>query len=145
MQIRVFEQPEIKHPFAFGSSKQVYEKVKDYSKADREMFIIMFLDTCNRVLESELHSIGTVNSSPVYPREIFRSALLKNATSIICVHNHPGGDPTPSEQDKFMTEEILRGCKLLGIEFLDHIILGGESYYSFADMGNLINESNRIL
>jgi len=120
-----------------GSSAEVYELTKDYSKADREVMLVVMIDSKNMVLSIETHSIGCIDSSAVYPREIFRSLLLKNASCFILVHNHPSGDPTPSFMDKQITEEIVKGSMILGIKLLDHIILGDGRYYSMADQGEM--------
>ena len=136
---RVFEQPNHKLPFNFHSSKEVYEEMKDYQKADREMFLLLFLDCKNKVIEIEPHSIGCVDASAVYPREVLRSALLKNASAIIAVHNHPSGDPEPSECDKNITRHLVICAELFQIRFLDSIIIGAGKYFSFADQG-LIEE-----
>jgi len=135
---RVFEVPEVSS-FNLGSSHDVYERFKAYSTADREMFIILFLDTRNHVIDSELHTIGDVDSSSVYPRQVFRSALLHNSSSIICVHNHPGGDPEPSLGDKDITKALVRAGALLQINVLDHVIVSRSGYFSFGDHG-LIRE-----
>ncbi len=79
MDFKIFQRPVIKKPFAFSSSAEVYEKMKGYQKADREIFILLFLNAKNIVTNIETHSIGTVDSSAVYPQQILRSALLNNA------------------------------------------------------------------
>ena len=131
---KVFEMPEVSN-FNLGSSRDVYERFKAYSTADREMFMILFLDTCNHIIDSELHTIGDVDSSSVYPRQVFRSALHHNSSSIICVHNHPGGDPEPSLGDKDITEVLVRAGAMLQINVLDHVIVSRSGYFSFGDHG----------
>lgn len=136
MEFRVFEKPAVETPFSFHSSKDVYDNMKGYQKADRELFLLLFLDTKNNCINIETHTIGAIDSSAVYPREVFRSALLKNATSVIFVHNHPAGDPTPSEADKVITQQLVFCSEVIGVKVLDHIILGdGGRYFSFADQG----------
>ncbi len=135
MEFRVFEKPKIDTPFCFHSSAEVFEKMKDYNKADREMMLILLMDTKGHVITIETHSIGSVDSAAVYPREIFKSALLASASSIICIHNHPSGDPDPSQGDRDITKTIVFGAELLQIKILDHIILGDNRFYSFADQG----------
>ena len=130
--------PEVSN-FNLGCSRDVYERFKAYSTADREMFMILFLDTCNHIIDSELHTIGDVDSSSVYPRQVFRSALLHNSSSIICVHNHPGGDAEPSLGDKDITKVLVRAGVLLQIKALDHVIVSRSGYFSFGDDG-LIRE-----
>jgi DNA repair protein RadC len=140
MEFRVFEKPAVETPFSFHSSKDVYDNMKGYQKADRELFLLLFLDTKNNCINIETHTIGAIDSSAVYPREVFRSALLKNASAVIFVHNHPSGDPEPSESDKVITRQLVFCSELLGISVLDHIILGDDGrYYSFTDQG-LITE-----
>ena len=136
MDLKVFQKPIIKNPFSFSSSAEVYEKMKGYQKADREMFLLLFLNAKNVVTNIETHSIGSVDSSAVYPQQVLRSALLNNACSIICVHNHPSGDPDPSVSDREITKQIGIGAHFVGIRLLDHVILGDAGrYFSFADDG----------
>jgi len=136
MDLKVFQKPVIKKPFAFSSSAVVAEKMKDYQKADREMFILLFLNAKNFVTAIETHTVGSVDGSAVYPQQVLRSALLHNACSIICVHNHPSGDATPSISDREITKQISFGSHAVGIRLLDHVILGDHGrYFSFADDG----------
>jgi DNA repair protein RadC len=140
MDFRVFEKPKVETPFSFHKSEDVYIQMKGYQKADREFFLLLFLDTKNNCINIETHTIGAVDSSAVYPREVFRSALLKNSSSVIFVHNHPAGDPSPSDADREITRQLVFCSCLLSIKVLDHIILGdGGRYFSFADQG-LIDE-----
>lgn len=139
MNFSVFETPEVKLPFTFHCAKDVYDNLKGYGKADREMFLVVFLDAKNNALKIDTHTIGTVDSCAVYPREIFKSALLNNACSLICVHHHPSGDIEPSLSDREITKQIVKGGELLGIKILDHVIIGKGKFYSFADEG-LIDE-----
>lgn len=136
MDLKVFQKPIIKKPFAFSSSAVVAENMKGYQKADREMFILLFLNAKNFVTAIETHTVGNVDGSAVYPHQIFRSALLNNACSFICVHNHPSGDPEPSVSDREITKQISIGSHVVGIRLLDHVVLGdGGRYFSFADQG----------
>jgi len=136
MEFSVFQRPTIKKPFSFSSSAEVYQKMKGYQKADREIFVLLFLNSKNVVTNIETHTIGSVDTSAVYPQQIFRSALLNNASSIICVHNHPSGDPDPSVSDREITKQISIGSHVVGIRLLDHVVLGdGGRYFSFADDG----------
>jgi len=137
MKLRINETKKPLYDFQFSSSADVYEKMKEYSKADREMFMVMYMTAKNHVVDCELHSIGAVDTSAVYIKELFRGALLANASSIICVHNHPSGDCTPSEADNQITKEILKAAINLQIPFLDHVIIGNAGYYSYADDGVL--------
>lgn len=143
-QLKVFEKPSLDKNVFCHNSKEVRDYMTCYSKADREIFVLIFLNARNIVIDEEVHSVGDVDSSAVYPRQVFRSALINNATSIICVHNHPAGGATPSHGDKDITKQLVRGGKLLGIRILDHVIVTDDGYYSFADRG-LIEEYERTL
>jgi len=135
--LRVNECPGLECNSGFKSPKDVWDSTMDLWDADREMFLIYYLDTKNRIIKRELHTIGSINSSAVYPREVFRSALLYNATSIICVHNHPSGDVTPSQADEDITDELVKAGNIIGIKVLDHLIVSKQGYYGFADKGKI--------
>lgn len=100
---------------------------------NKEHFVILMLNTKNYLLGLETISIGSLNSSIVHPRELFKSAINKSAAAIILAHNHPSGDATPSKEDIEVTNRIRSGGQLLGIEVIDHIIIGDNSYYSFKE------------
>ena len=102
-----------------------------------EQFRVLFLDTRNRLLADEVQGRGTVNHTPVYPREVVKRALELNATALILVHNHPSGDPTPSAADLEMTREIRGAAAALSIVLHDHIIVGSERCLSFRREGLL--------
>ena len=102
-----------------------------------EQFRILFLDTKNRLIADEAQARGTVNHTPVYPREVVRRALELQATALILVHNHPSGDPTPSRADIAMTKEIVIAAEALGILLHDHLIIGNGRHYSFRREGHL--------
>jgi DNA repair protein RadC len=107
-----------------------------------EKFKVIFLDSASQIIDDKNLFEGTLNVSSVYPREIVKSAVSKNAASLIFVHNHPSGDPTPSESDKAITEDLVYACNLVQIKVLDHIIIGDNRYFSFADEG-LVEEYNK--
>ena len=112
-----------------------WTKVLDYCRAtmafeDREMFRILFLDKKNRLIKDEVQQVGTVDHTPVYPREVAKRALELSATAIILVHNHPSGDPTPSRADIDMTKVIVDVLNPLGVTVHDHIIIGREGHAS---------------
>jgi len=122
-----------------GHSRAVREYAAELKDAAREVMAVLLVDAKNGVLDYHIHSIGTVDSSAVYPREIVKRAIIKDASSIILVHNHPSGDVEPSLCDKELTKDIVRGCRFMGLKLLDHIIIGGDSFFSFYDQG-LIQE-----
>jgi DNA repair protein RadC len=98
--------------------------------ADRELFRVIFLDKRNQLIADEIQQTGTVDHTPVYPREVVKRALELSATAIILVHNHPGGDPTPSHADIEMTKRIVEVARGLGIEVHDHIVVGRDGHAS---------------
>lgn len=106
-------------------------------ETDREQLLVCCLDTKNQPLNLHIVSIGSLNASIVHPREVFKAAILSNAASIILYHNHPSGDPIPSSEDQNATERIRDCGKLMGIDLLDHIILGEDTYYSMREKGDL--------
>jgi DNA repair protein RadC len=102
-----------------------------------EVSKVVYLNSDNRIIDISDIALGTVNHAMPIIREIFHSALQKYATAIICIHNHPSGNTTPSPEDKTFTMELTAAGKLMGIKVLDHIIIGGDSFYSFANDGVL--------
>jgi len=102
---------------------------------DREQFLVCCLDAKHAIIGVNVVSIGSLTLSIVHPREVFKPAILLNASAIICAHNHPSGDPAPSPEDRQLTTRLRQGADLLGIALLDHIILGEERIHSFADYG----------
>jgi len=113
-----------------------WSAVLDYCRtamafADKEQFRILFLDKRNQLIADERQQVGTVDHTPVYPREVVKRALELSATALILVHNHPSGDPTPSRADIQMTQAIIDVAKPLGISVHDHIIVGKEGHASF--------------
>ena len=112
-----------------------WSAVLDYCRtemafADKEQFRILFLDKRNQLIADEVQQSGTVDHTPVYPREVVKRALELSATAIILVHNHPSGDPTPSRADIDMTKAVADVAKPLGILLYDHIIVGKEGHAS---------------
>jgi len=99
--------------------------------AEKEQFRVLFLDKRNQLIVDELQQVGTVDHTPVYPREVVKRALELSATALILVHNHPSGDPTPSHADIQMTQTIIDVARPLGIAVHDHIIVGKEGHASF--------------
>ncbi len=106
-----------------------------FADLDREQFLVCCLDAKNVSIGVNIVSIGTLTLSIVHPREVFKPAILLNACAIIAAHNHPSGDPTPSAEDRTLTTRLREAGDLLGIRLLDHLILGDERLYSFADQG----------
>ena len=105
--------------------------------AEREEFRILFLDKRNQLIADEVQQRGTVDHTPVYPREIVRRALELSATALVLVHNHPSGDPTPSQADIRMTHDIIAISKPLGITIHDHVIVGRSGHASLKGLGHM--------
>jgi DNA repair protein RadC len=103
----------------------------------KEVFKVLLLNRANRFIKEAFISEGTLDASVVHPRDVFREALLEPAAAIILIHNHPSGNPSPSDEDLRITKQLVEAGRLLGIKVYDHIILAGESYASFADQGLL--------
>jgi DNA repair protein RadC len=120
------------------SSANAYNVLREYlADTDREVFAVLYLDRKNGVIGLNTVSIGSLTASVVHPREVFKPAILSNASSVILTHNHPSRDPLPSQEDRALTVRLFQAGKLLGIDVLDHIIIGEEKYFSFADEGLL--------
>lgn len=121
----------------FLHTNTVYKYYKEkFTDTMQEQFYAVYLDNQKRVIKEKLLFMGTLNYSMVHPREIFKEGLLVNAAAIICVHNHPSGDITPSLQDIKVTEKLREIGSLLNIPILDHLIIGN-GYYSFYENGNI--------
>ncbi|WP_042223330.1 RadC family protein [Oceanobacillus manasiensis] len=101
----------------------------------QEHFVVLFLDTKNQVIHRQTIFIGSLNASIVHPREVFREAVKRSAASIIVIHNHPSGDPTPSKEDIHVTRRLVDSGKMIGIELLDHLIIGDRKFVSLKEKG----------
>ncbi|ASS66331.1 MULTISPECIES: DNA repair protein RadC [unclassified Paenibacillus] len=102
-----------------------------------EHFVCLFLNTKNHIIARETISVGTLNASLVHPREVFRSAIRHGAASIVCAHNHPSGDPSPSPEDAALTRRLAEAGELVGIDVLDHIVIGDGVFISLKEQGLL--------
>ncbi|WP_339319230.1 DNA repair protein RadC [Paenibacillus sp. FSL R10-2734] len=103
----------------------------------KEHFVCLFLNTKNHVIGQETLSMGSLNASIVHPREVFRAAIKCSSASIICAHNHPSGDPTPSPEDISLTSRLLQAGEIVGIDVLDHLIIGDSSFVSLKEKGHM--------
>lgn len=103
----------------------------------QEYFCCVYLDNQKRIIKDKIIFIGTLNFSPVYPREIFKEAYLLSASSFVCIHNHPSNNPIPSKEDIITTKRLSEIGKLLGIPLVDHIIIGIDNYYSMLEQGDI--------
>ncbi|MCO7126064.1 DNA repair protein RadC [Sporolactobacillus shoreicorticis] len=118
------------------SPEDGYQCIKPFLELrDREYFIVVTLDTKNQPTSINICHIGNLNSSIVHPREVFKTAVLSNAASILIAHNHPSGIVDPSREDKEVTKRLVSVGNIIGIEVLDHLIIGDNKYLSFKEQG----------
>lgn len=123
------------------SPRDCYDLFKEFlGEVDREYFVVMCLDVKNQPTNISVAHIGSLNTSIVHPREVLKTAILSNAASIICCHPHPSGDPTPSQEDIEVTNRLVEAGLIIGVEVLDHIVLGDDSYVSMKESGYFENE-----
>jgi DNA repair protein RadC len=111
--------------------------MNDMGFLSQEHFVCLYLNTKNQVLHKQTIFIGSLNASIVHPREVFREALKRSAASIICLHKHPSGDPAPSREDIEVTKRLVECGKMIGIEVLDHLIIGENKFVSLKEKGYL--------
>jgi len=118
------------------SPEDGYRLMKHFlGELDREAFIVISLDTKNQPVSINICHVGSLNASIVHPREVMKSAILSNAASIMVGHNHPSGNSTPSREDIEVTKRLVEAGNIVGIELLDHIIVGDESFVSLKEKG----------
>lgn len=123
-------------PMTIRSPQDVFDLVKwDMMHLKHEEFRVLFLSTKNHVLENSVLSMGSLNASIVHPREVFRAAIKRSSASIICIHNHPSGDPTPSPEDNSLVARLVESGTIVGIEVLDSIVIGLECFVSMKEKG----------
>ena len=122
-----------------NNAKDLFEYLY-HSMRDRhqECFMVIFLDAKNKIITDEVLFTGTLTASSVYPREVVLAALNHSAAALIFAHNHPSGDPTPSQDDKTITQQLIMACRPIGIMVHEHLIVGDNRYYSFADQGLIL-------
>ena len=123
---------------AVGCSRDIFDLYRPrYKAATQEEFLLLVLNTKNKIQREVSISIGTLNASIVHPRDVFKPALAEAAAGVVFVHNHPSGDPAPSPEDHALTRRLVEAGNILGIKVLDHVIIGAQRYFSFADEGML--------
>ena len=121
-----------------SSPKDAYEMIKEQLEGlDREQFIVACLNTKNEPTNISVVAVGTLNKAIVHPREVFKTAILSNAASIMAFHNHPSGNTEPSQQDIQLTNRLYEAGELLGIKLLDHLIIGDGTFTSLKEKGYL--------
>lgn len=123
-------------PTYIKSPQDVYDLLAaELRHLQQEHFICIYLNVKNSVIGQETLAIGSLNATIVHPREIFKLAMRRSSASIICVHNHPSGDPTPSPQDIELTKRLIIAGEIIGIDVLDHVVIGGRKYISMKEQG----------
>ena len=127
-------------PVKISHPKAIYDLVKyELASADREMLLSIMMTTSNHLIGVEIVSIGSLDSTQTSPREVFKSAILSNANSIILCHNHPSGVLSPSSCDYLITDEMVKAGKILGVRVADHIIVSHVGYKSLREEGDHIS------
>ena len=122
----------------FSNSRELFERYRSqFLTANKEYFLSLHLNSKNQLIREVLVSVGSLSTSVVHPREVFSPAVRDSTAGLIFLHNHPSGDPTPSLEDRDCTQRLYRAGQILGIRVLDHIIIGRDDYFSFADAGLL--------
>ncbi len=128
----VAQLPSIKKP------QDIYDLLKvSFMDLDREHFKVVHLNTKNQVLKVETTAIGVLSSSPVHPREVFKEAIKMSSAGIILAHNHPSGDPSPSQDDLLLTTRLQNAGEILGIPVIDHVVFGASRYISLKEQGRI--------
>lgn len=131
------------HKDAINDSKALFDYLyHSIGDKNREFFKVIFLDSKNQVIAADTLSEGTLTASSVYPREVIQKALSHDAAALIFAHNHPSGDPKPSSEDVAITRQLVFASKMMGLVAHEHIVIGDNRYYSFADQG-YIERMNR--
>src|SRR3989339_304697 len=115
------------------SPKDVWDQLKDIRDNKKEHFVIFFLDARNQEIKREIVSVGSLNANLVHPREVFEPAIRHLAAQVIIAHNHPAGDPSPSQEDSDITKQLVDAGKLLGIDVKDHVIVSKTNHFSFKE------------
>ena len=117
------------------SPKDVFDRLSDLRDKKKEYFFVFYLDSRNQEIKREVISVGSLNANLVHPREVFELAVKNLAASVIIAHNHPSGDPAPSEDDLVITKRLVEAGKILGIEVTDHVIVTKDNYFGFKEKG----------
>ncbi len=121
-----------------SSPEDVYRRLYPYMReSKKETFVELCLDTKNQIIKEDTVSVGSLNANIVHPREVFKIAMMQSAAHIIVAHNHPSGDPTPSREDVEITKKLVDSGKMLGIDVIDHVIIGDGRHFSMKESGHI--------
>jgi DNA repair protein RadC len=140
--VRELARRAIEEELQAGQTLSSPQSVKDYlrivfSDKRHESFVVLFLDVRNRLIDAKEMFRGTLTHTSVYPREVVKEALARNAASVMLAHNHPSGTPAPSESDLLLTRALLQALALVDVRILDHFVVAGRQVHSFAEHGQL--------
>jgi DNA repair protein RadC len=128
----------VQDPYIIRNPQDVFNLLEhELRHLKQEKFVCLFLNTKNHLIFKEVISMGSLNASVVHPREVFRAAIKRASASIVCVHNHPSTDPSPSPEDIEITKRLIAAGEVIGIDILDHIIIGGHTFYSLKEKGHM--------
>jgi len=137
---RIYLNNNFSRKVVLNSSEKIFQYMKyDLLEKMQEYFYCLYVNNKQELIERKLLFMGTINRSVVHPREVFKNAYLCSASGIICVHNHPSGDITPSREDIRLTNSLVDLGNMNGIPIIDHIIIGRDKYYSFYEEGKIMN------
>jgi DNA repair protein RadC len=129
----------------FSNSREIFQRYRPrFYTARKEYFVALNLNSKNQLIREVLISVGSLSTSIVHPREVFAPAVKDSSAAILFMHNHPSGDPAPSREDRDCTSRLCEAGKILGIRVLDHIVIGYDDYYSFADAGAFLQSEPGI-
>jgi len=120
-----------------NSPSKIYKFMQGEAKIDRECVWVLHMNSKLKLIEKELVSMGTLDAAPVHPREVFKKAILNSSSSIIVVHNHPSGDPRPTEEDMKVAKRLRQAGEILDIPVKDFLVISSKGYTSFAEKGML--------
>jgi DNA repair protein RadC len=135
LEVREIEYSYDKRPRISDMNDVVKAVIPMIADPNKEFFIALYLNTKNGILKQEIICIGSLNANIIHPREIFKTACMISASSIIVAHNHPSGDPSPSREDVEQTKKLIEAGKMMGIKLLDHVIIGYDRNYGFKENG----------
>jgi proteasome lid subunit RPN8/RPN11 len=140
MTLEVIKTGKVKTCKSLTNPWSIYTTMRFLKKKDREHFYVLHLNSKLQIIGKEIISIGTLTDSIIHPREVFKGAILNNSAAIICVHNHPSGDPKPSQVDIEITKRLKQTGDIIGISVLDHMIIGSQGFISLHDYCKKINK-----
>lgn len=135
--VGLVREPGLEPGHRLKSAAELYANLRPLADLDREVFVAIHIDHKTRMVGVHVISLGSIAASLVHPREVFKAAILTNAHALIVVHNHPSGDPTPSREDREITERLKSSGDILGIPLFDHVVIATDGFRSFADAGML--------